>query len=1068
MNFSDFFIKRPIFATVLSIILVVIGTLAMRGLPIQQYPDVVPPTVSVRATFPGANAETVSQTVAAPLAEEINGVENMIYMTSNSSDNGTMSMSVAFEIGSDGDINTINVNNRVQSALSQLPEAVQSQGVEVELSSSSILLFVALNSPEGEYSKTYMQNYAVLNILDELRQIPGVGQAEALGGSEFAMRIWLEPDKLAQYDLTPAEVASAIRSQNTEVPAGSLAAEPQDDPRPYTYTISAGGRLSDAEEFRNIYLRTNPDGSSLLLKDVARIELGASSYAVNANLNGGTMAPLAINQQPGANALETAAEVKQTMAELAERFPAGLEYEVPYDTTLFIDASIETVTHTFIEAFVIVAVIVLLFLQNWRATIIAMTVVPVSVLGAFAGLYMLGFSINLLSLFALILAIGIVVDDAILVVENVERLLEEDKDTSIVDAVSEGMREVGGPIIATAFIMAAVFVPVAFLGGFTGQIYKQFALTIAISVAISAVVALTLTPALAAIFIKHKKSPEEESKLMRAIHAPGRWFNKGFDWVTRLYMKIVHALIRFWVLALALTVAVLVGSFWLYESTPSSLVPQEDQGIAVASVSLPDAASLARTTDYMNALSDEFEKIPGVEYVSAIAGYDLLTSSVNTARGSMFVSLEDWGKRDLTADDIIARINKIGAETAGGSVRSFNLPPIPGLSTTGGFTGYLQALEGASPNEMGQAANKVMQAANKREELAQVFTTFNPNVPSYRAEIDQQKALSYGVPIQAINSTLSNTLGNGFVNYFSYQNRNFQVFLQNEAEYRRSQEDLSNIFVRSGNGERIPLAEFVTFERITAPAVATRYSVYSAAQFQGGPAPGYSSGQAIAIMEEVVKETLGEGWSMGWTGTAYQEVNTGNAATIAIVFGLLMVFLILAAQYESWSLPLAVLTAVPFAFLGAIAGVALRGLNIGVYVEVGMLVVVGLAAKNAILIVEFAELQRKEQGLSITEAASNAAEQRFRPIVMTSLAFIFGTLPLALASGASSGSSHEIGTTVAVGMLSVAILASFFVPSFYAMIARLSQWLDRKRGKKDKRSEDGNTGSEGSTQASGS
>lgn len=1058
MNFSDFFIKRPIFATVLSIIIVVIGALAMRALPIQQYPSVVPPTVSVQATFPGANADTVSQTVAAPLAEAINGVEDMLYMTSTSSDNGIMRMDIAFEIGSDGDINTINVNNRVQSALSQLPEAVQSQGVNVELSSSSILMLVALRSPDGEYSKTYMQNYAVLNILDELRQIPGVGKAEALGGSQFAMRIWLDPDKLARYDLTPAEVASAIRAQNTEVPAGSLAAEPQSDPRAYTYTISAGGRLSSADEFRDIYLRTNPDGSSLYLKDVARIELGASSYAVNAQLNGATMAPIIINQQPEANALETAAKVRDSMKQLADRFPAGLEYVVPYDTTLFIDASIETVAHTFIEAFIIVAVIVFLFLQNWRSTIIAMTVVPVSVLGAFAGLYMLGFSINLLSLFAMILAIGIVVDDAILVVENVERLLEDEEDISIAKAVSEGMREVGGPIIATGFIMASVFVPVAFLGGFTGQIYQQFALTIAISVAISAVVALTFTPALAAIFLKHKKSQEEESKLMRVVHAPGRWFNKGFDWITRGYMAIVRALVKLWVLALALTVLVLAGSFWIYESTPSSLVPEEDQGIALASVSLPDAASVARTTDYVEAVGAEIEKIPGVDYVSAIAGYDLLTSSVNTARGTMFVSMEPWGKRDLTASDIIARVNKIGAQTQGGTVRSFNLPPIPGLSTTGGFTGYLQSLEGASPNEMGQAANKIMQAANKRKELAQVFTTFNPNVPSYRAHINQQKALSYGVSIQALNTTLSNTLGHGFVNYFSYQNRNFQVFLQNEDEYRRSKEDLSNIFVRGGNGERIPLAEFVTLERITAPAVMTRYSVYAAAQFQGGPAPGHSSGQAITAMEEVVSETLGDGWSMGWTGTAYQEINTGNAATIAIAFGLLMVFLILAAQYESWSLPLAVLTAVPFAFLGAIGGIALRGLNVGVYVEVGMLVVVGLAAKNAILIVEFAELQRKDEGMSIREAAVHAAEQRFRPIVMTSLAFIFGTLPLALASGASSGSSHEIGTTVAVGMASVAILASFFVPSFYAMIARFSDWLARKRGKKEEHSDDGGKG----------
>nr|WP_218925858.1 efflux RND transporter permease subunit [Marinobacter sp. LV10R520-4] len=653
----------------------------------------------------------------------------------------------------------------------------------------------------------------------------------------------------------------------------------------------------------------------------------------------------------------------------------------------------------------------------------------------------------MLSLFAMILAIGIVVDDAILVVENVERVLEDDEDISIVKAVSEGMREVSGPIIATAFIMAAVFIPVAFLGGFTGQIYQQFALTIAISVAISAVVALTFTPALSAILLKRKK-PGEQSKFRRAIQAPGRWFNKGFDGLTWGYMAIVRALIKLWVLTLTLTVGVLALSFWLFETTPSGLVPSEDQGIALVSISLPDAASVARTSNYVDAVAAKIEKIPGVAYAAAISGYDVLSGSVNTARGTMFISLQDWGKRDLTVTDVIDRINKIGTETQGGTVRAFNLPPIPGLSTTGGFTGYLQSLEGANANELGEAANKVMQAANKREELAQVFTTFNPNVPAYRAKIDKRKALSYGVSIQALNTTLSNTLGNGFVNYFSYQNRNFQVLLQNEAEYRRSEDDLSNIFVRGGNGDRIPLAEFITLNRITAPAVSTRYSVYTAAQFQGGPAPGYSSGQAIAAMDEVVTETLGSGWTMGWTGTAYQEANTGNAAVIAIAFGLFMVFLILSAQYESWTLPLSVLTAVPFAFLGAVGGVALRGFNLGIYVEVGMLVVVGLAAKNAILIVEFAELQRHEQNLSVREAAEHAAEQRFRPIVMTSLAFVFGTLPLAIAGGASGASSNQIGTTVVMGMLSVAVLASLFVPSFYAMIAGFSDWLASKRGKR--------------------
>ncbi|MDR5867541.1 efflux RND transporter permease subunit [Halomonas koreensis] len=1043
MSFSNFFIKRPIFASVLAIILTLVGLMSMRVLPIEQYPSVVPPTVSVNATYPGADAETVAQTVAAPLAEAINGVEDMLYMTSTSADNGSMSLSVAFNIGSDGDINTINVNNRVQGALSQLPEAVQDQGVTVELRSSSILMLVSLISPQGDYDRTYMQNYATLNILDELRQVPGVGEAEVLGGGDFAMRVWMDPDKLAQYDLTPAEVARAIRAQNTEVPAGSLAATPQSEPRAFTYTITAGGRLSSVDDFRQIFLRTNPDGSALRLADVARIELGASFYGVEARLNGGTMTPIIINQQPGANALETARAVEATMDELEGRFPPGLEYVVPYDTTQFIDASVETVLHTFIEAFLIVGVILFIFLQNWRFTVIAMSVVPVSVLATFAGFYAFGFSINLLTLFALVLSIGIVVDDAILVVENVERVLGEDEEITVVQATVRAMKEVGGPVIATSLIMAAVFVPVAFLGGFSGQIYQQFALTIAVSVGFSALMALTFTPALSAIFIKHDLH-RRETPFRRAVRTPLRLFDRFFAGLTAVYMWVVERLVRFWGLALLLTALVGGGAWWLYQTTPSTLVPETDQGIVLAAVQLPDSASLARTRDYMGRLSDAIEEIPGVKYSSAVAGYDMLTSSVNTARGIIFVNMEPWDQRELTANQLIGRIMGLGAQIPGGSAMAFNMPPIIGLSTTGGFTGYLQSFEGASPQALYQASLKVMQAANQHPALQQVFTTFNVNVPSFHAEIDRQKALSYGVALEDLHSTLANTFGNGFVNFFSYQGRNFQVYLQNEDEFRKTPADVANVYVRGGDGERIPLSEFVTLERQTAPAVMTRFGVYPGAQFQGGPAPGYSSGQAIAAMEEVVEETLGEGWGMGWTGTAFQESQAGSAATLAIVFGLLMVFLILAAQYESWSLPLAVLTATPFAFLGGIGGIALRGLDTSVYVQIGMLVVVGLAAKNAILIVEFAELQRREMGRTIREAATTAAELRFRPIVMTSLAFIFGTLPLAIATGASDTSSHHIGTTVAVGMASVAVLGSLFVPTFYAMIAGVTDWLTRR------------------------
>ncbi|OBX33698.1 efflux pump membrane transporter BepE [Halomonas elongata] len=742
------------------------------------------------------------------------------------------------------------------------------------------------------------------------------------------------------------------------------------------------------------------------------------------------------------------------MDELAGRFPPGLEYVTPYDTTQFIDASVETVLHTFIEAFLIVGVILFIFLQNWRFTVIAMSVVPVSVLATFAGFYAFGFSINLLTLFALVLSIGIVVDDAILVVENVERVLSEDEEITVTQATIRAMKEVGGPVIATSLIMAAVFVPVAFLGGFSGQIYQQFALTIAVSVAFSALMALTFTPALSAIFIKHDLH-RKESAFMRAVRTPLRLFDRLFAGITAVYMWVVKVLVRFWGVALLLTALVGVGSWWLYQSTPSTLVPETDQGIVLASVQLPDSASLERTKNYMDKLSSAIKDVEGVKFSTAVAGYDMLTSSVNTARGIIFVNMEPWGERDLTASELIGKIMQFGAQIPGGSAMAFNMPPIVGLSTTGGFTGYLQSYEGASPEELYQASLKVMQAAAHNPVLNQVFTTFNVNVPSYEAKIDRQKALSYGVSMSALNSTLGNTFGNGFVNYFSYQGRNFQVYLQNEDEFRKTPDDISSVYVRGGDGERIPLSEFVTMERKTAPAVVTRFGVYSGAQFQGGPAPGYSSGQAIEAMEQIVQDELGDGWGMGWTGTAYQESQAGSAATMAIIFGMLMVFLILAAQYESWSLPLAVLTATPFAFLGGIGGIALRGLDTSVYVQIGMLVVVGLAAKNAILIVEFAELQRREQGKSIREAAITAAHLRFRPIVMTSLAFIFGTLPLALATGASDTSSHHIGTTVAVGMASVAILGSLFVPTFYAMIAGVTDWLRGKtQGQGDSRDDE--------------
>ncbi|KAA0016482.1 efflux RND transporter permease subunit [Salinicola corii] len=1046
MNFSSVFIRRPIFATVLSVIITLIGLMAMRTLPIEQYPPVVPPTISVSATYPGASAQTVSDTVASVIAQEINGTEDMIYLTSSSSDSGQMSMSVYFNIGTDPQTATINVNNRVQRALSQLPSEVQSQGVTVEQRSSSILLFVGITSDSDAYDSLYLTNYANINVTDELSRLPGVGQAEVLGSQEFAMRVWLNPDKLAQYDLTPAEVSSAIQAQNAVVAGGKLGAEPQSDPTPYTYTITTQGRYESVDQFREIVLRTNPDGSSLRLSDVARIELGKNSYGIQAYVNNKPIAPIAIYLQPGANALDVANEVKQAMADLKTRFPPGLDFDIPYDTTLFIDASIQSVEHTFIEALLLVAVIVFLFLQSWRSTLVAMSVVPISVVGTFAGMYLLDFSINLLSLFGMILAIGIVVDDAIVVIENVERIMEEDEEATPFSAALEAMKEVSGAVIATAFIMAAVFVPVGFMSGLTGQMYQQFAITIAISVAISAIVALSFTPAMSAIFLKHQDRIQQ-SGFVRVIRKPFDWFNKVFEKITDFFMAITNFIIhQLWLVVVGLAAAGIV-SWMIFAQLPAALLPSEDQGVALAAVNLPAGSSVARTDAYVQELSQRLrDEVPGINFVTGIPGFDILSSSPNTAKGTVFVTMKPWEDRDITIDQLTQKIMQIGAQIQGGQTVAFNLPPIQGLSPTGGFTGYLQSYGGDTSQQLAESAGKVMQAAAKRPELAGVFTSLDVNVPSYKADVDTEKARSLGVDIADLNTTMASTFGSSFVNYFTNSGRNFQVYLQSEDDFRRNPGDLSKVYVRGGDGQRIPLSELVTLTRDKAPTVLQRYNTYSAAQFSGGPAPGYSSGQAVQAMQEVVTDTLGSDYGMGWSGEAYQQVNVGTAATLALSFGVIMMFLILAAQYESWTLPLAVVSAVPFAFIGAILAVYLAGLSTSVYLQVGLLVVVGLAAKNAILIVEFAEQQRKHAGLSVVDAAKVAARQRFRPIVMTSLAFIGGTLPLAMASGASAASRNQIGTPVVGGMISITLLATVFVPATYVLIMKTTHGLQSRFG----------------------
>ena len=1025
---SKFFIDRPIFASVLSIVIVLAGLLAMRALPIAQYPEIVPPQVVVSATYPGASAQTIAETVAAPLEQQINGVEGMIYMQSTSTASGTLSVSVHFQTGTNPDQATINVNNRVQRATALLPEEVRRQGVTVTKRSTSILQVLTMSSPDRRHDVIFISNYALVNVIDELRRTPGVGDASLFGASDYSMRIWLRPDKVAQYNLTPSDIAGSIREQNAQFAAGRFGEEPMEGRQAFTYSVTTQGRFADPREFEQIILRSDENGATLRLKDVARVELGSLNYSTVATLNGAPTVPIGIYLQPGANALEVSTAVNATMDRLSQQFPDGMRYAVPFDTTLFIQASISAVITTFVEAIALVVIVVFVFLQNWRATIIPVVAVPVSIIGAFAGMYLLGFSINLLTLFGLILAIGIVVDDAIIVLENVERIMSTEG-KSPRDAAIQAMQEVSGPVIAIVLVLCAVFIPVSFLGGLAGELYRQFAITIAVSVVVSGIVALTLTPALCAILLKPGHGEP---------WAPFRIFNRGFGWMTDKFTGGASFFLRHTVIGLAVIAVMLGATWWLFQKVPGGLVPAEDQGAVFLVTALPPAASLDRTTDITAKVSEGAAQSPAVQNVVTIAGFDLLSGAQKTSAGVSFVSLTDWSERKdpkLDARNLAPAFAALNANFRDGIVIGFNPPPIPGMSTTGGFEFYLQDRSGGSLESLAQAAQRVVQAAGQRAELAGVSTTFNTSTPQYQINVDREKAKALGVPITTIFETMQSTFGSLYVNDFGLFGRTYRVSLSSEGEFRQSPDDLRHVFVRSANSTMVPLNVLVSVTRIVGPDVVDRFNVFPAAKIQGNPAPGISSGQAIAAMQEVVTQTLSSDYSIGWTGSAYQELQSAGSGSQGFLFGLVMVFLILAAQYERWSLPLAVITAVPFAVFGAILAIYLRGIENDIYFQVGLVTLIGLAAKNAILIVEVAA-QRHSEGSTIYDAAVGAAKLRFRPIVMTSLAFILGVVPLAVSTGASSASRHSVGTGVIGGMLAATFFAVLFVPMFFKLVTR--------------------------------
>jgi len=1029
---SSIFIKRPITSTVLSIVIVIIGLVSLAGLPINQYPAITPVQVSVSASYPGADAETVANTVAAPIETQVNGADNMLYMQSISSATGEMSLTVFFDIDTDPDTAEVQVNNRVNMALPQIPETVRDTGVKVEKRSSNILMLIGISSPDGRYDEQFIGNYANLYILDALKRVPGANQATIMGLPDLAMRLWLQPDRMASMGLTANDIQQAVSKQNQQFAAGQLGQSPTTEPVEMTFPVVTQGRFDEAAEFEEIILRADSEGTAIVrFKDVGRAEEGQKSYMLRSTLNGKPSTFVAVYQQPGSNAIEVAKNVIATMEQLKQSFPEGIEYKVSFDTTKVIQASIDEVVQTLIIAIILVVLVTYLFLQKINTTLIPTVAIFVSVIGTFSGMAALGYSINLLTLFGLVLAIGIVCDDAIVVVENVERNIE-DKGLSPKEATFEAMREVTGPVIATTLVLVAVFVPVGFLEGTTGVLYQQFAITIAISVLISSIVALTLTPALSAILIKPTRG--EPNVLFRA-------FNTALDKLNDLYAVGVRMTLKSVTISLLLIAGMLFATYTLFRVIPGSFVPAEDQGYLFAAVILPDGASLDRSQALTQKVAEIFAEHPAVEDYSALAGYSLIDGQFKTNSGTVFVSLKDFAERQdpsMKLESLFAFLQpRLGALTEGVAI-PINPPSIPGLGTQGGFEFWIQNRGQGGATRLSEVTKDVIAKADARDEVTRLNTTFNASSRQLRVEVDRAKAETLGVAVPDIYASLQTLFGSLYVSQYNKYGRVWQVILQAQPEFRQKPEDMDNIYVRQKEGEMVPLSSLVTAHYVTGPDLLPRFNGFMAAKVTGDAAPGFSSGQTISTMEEVSNEHLPDGFSYAWSGQSYEEKKSSGSSAVIFVFALIMVFLILAAQYEQWSLPIAVITAVPFGIFGALVSVWLRGMENDVYFQIGLVTLIGLSAKNAILIVEFAELKFNE-GLSAFDAALEAARLRLRPILMTSLSFILGAMPLVLASGAGAASRHSIGTGIIGGMIGATTLALFFVPLFYYLIARLRE-----------------------------
>jgi multidrug efflux pump len=1021
--FSRFFIDRPIFAAVLSIFIAIAGLAALRVLPIAQYPDIAPPVVTVTAIYPGASPATLEATVAAPIENAINGVEDMLYMSSTSSANGTVQIQVTFNIGADIDKGALNVNNRVKQVEPRLPLEVRRLGVTVEKGSSAFLQVLAFHSPNGRFDDLFISNYVTLNVLDEMKRIPGTTNVQIFGAKDYAMRIWIRPDRLATLKLSPGDIANALNEQNAQFAAGKVGEPPTNRNQQLVYNVTTKGRLSEPKEFEEIILRANPDGSTLRLKDVARVELAGKDYSFIGKYNGRPATLMGIFLQPGANALDTAKAVKTRLEELKQRFPQGLEYAVPYDTTRFVEVSIREVMFTLAEAMALVFVVIFIFLQNWRATLIPFAAVPVALLGTFAGLKLLGYSINTLTLFGMVLSIGIVVDDAIVVLENVERIMHEEG-VGAREAAIKGMKEVTGPVVAIVLVLCSVFIPIAFLGGLTGELYRQFSVTISMAAVISGFVALTLTPSLCVIILKH-----EHKRSNRVFDAFNRWFSRTTD----RYENGVAWMIRRGAIALTLFGVMVAVAAFLWKIVPTSLVPDEDQGFYIAAVFLPDGSALERTDKVVDEVTQAIRSNKYNEHVIAFTGFDLIGGTFRENAATIFATQTHWDQRKVPVTALVGEFYGKTSHIKEGLALAFPPPPIFGLGTAGGFEFYIQNRGEGGPKKLAEVVQAFTMKAAQDPRLMQVQTLWRANVPQLYVDVDREKAKALGVPLDEVFNTLAATLGSYYVNDFNKFGRTWQVLMSADPEYRKRPEDVGNMYVRSLKGEMVPLKALARVEYTSGPGTLERFNNLPAVKVLGSGAPGVSSGDAIAEVEKLAKEVLPPEFTLDWSGASFQEKRSTGTSSIALVMGALMAFFILAAQYERWSLPLSVMMALPFGTFGALSAVWIRGLTNDVYFQIGLVTLLGLAAKNAILIVEYA-LLKSQEGLSYSAASLEAARLRFRPILMTSLAFILGVSPLAFSTGAGAGARHSVGTGVMGGMLAATFLAIFFVPFFYKLI----------------------------------